>query len=309
MLNDISLSKEQVIARQGELPSLPSILNYILNTLADENFSINDLERHLAHDPTLIGKIFSHSSRAIVGVHHSREINDIHTALSILGTSRLREIIIQSSLASFFEKTRALHVQLEFSRHSLATGISAQQIAIFSPIVDCSPSTALVAGTMHDIGQLWLYRFMPDIYQELRNESIATSKPSHMLERQKFGVDHAVIGAWLAESWLLPKEVCDAIRYHHTPDEAIHEPLVPLVHVAEVLSNALNLTNSDYAHVSYLSTKSCQKLGLNWDEKTYDLFGMIEVSVRRSMLEVTESIVSGDSSHRQLSSCENLSSI
>ena len=48
--------------------------------------------------------------------------------------------------------------------------------------------------------------------------------PPCQVERERFGVDHAVIGSWLGEIWSLPGQVCEAIRYYRDPDKANENP-------------------------------------------------------------------------------------
>jgi hypothetical protein len=49
-----------------------------------------------------------------------------------------------------------------------------------------------------------------------------------------------------------------------------------LIHVAEVISNALDLGGHFENHVTYLSPAACQKLGLTWTADSRELFGRIE---------------------------------
>ncbi len=50
----------------------------------------------------------------------------------------------------------------------------------------------------------------------------------------------------------------------------------PLVHVAEVLSNALDLTGCAENRVVTLSAAACRTLGITWNESILPLFGRIE---------------------------------
>ena len=56
-------------------------------------------------------------------------------------------------------------------------------------------------------------------------------------EREILGIDHAEAGAVLLESWGLPADVVEIVRYHHRPDEFDGDRLgVDLVHIADILS-------------------------------------------------------------------------
>lgn len=139
---------------------------------------------------------------------------------------------------------------------------------------------ALVAGLLHDIGQLWLYRFEPDRCRDAARLSSERGVGIEAAERELFGVDHATVGGWLAEAWSLPPAICRAIAFHHEPDKSGSEPLVPLVHVAEVLANALDPTGSGMTRVRELSDRACESLNLKWDADSERLFGRIDAMSR-----------------------------
>jgi HD-like signal output (HDOD) protein len=61
--------------------------------------------------------------------------------------------------------------------------------------------------------------------------------PFDEAERRVLGIDHAEVGAVLLESWGLPADIVEAVRYHHRPDDFEGDPLgVDLVHIADILS-------------------------------------------------------------------------
>ena len=59
-----------------------------------------------------------------------------------------------------------------------------------------------------------------DEYARLVQQVGADHASLHALERHAFGLDHAEVGAALAEEWKLPPLLVAPIRYHETPDAA-----------------------------------------------------------------------------------------
>jgi HD-like signal output (HDOD) protein len=45
--------------------------------------------------------------------------------------------------------------------------------------------------------------------------------PLHLAERDLIGIDHAAVGALLAEKWQFPQTLADAIRFHHDGEGSI----------------------------------------------------------------------------------------
>ena len=63
---------------------------------------------------------------------------------------------------------------------------------------------------------------------EVTDQAGADHSSLWKLEQKRFGVDHAEVGAALAEQWKLPPRLVAPIRYHERPDDA-EDDVVPLV--------------------------------------------------------------------------------
>ena len=166
-------------------------------------------------------------------------------------------------------------------RHSVGVGVCCQEIAahVQTPV---SIDASLIAGLLHDIGQFWFQAVHPDTFLSCRMESTLRNMRLEDIERTRFGVDHTTVGGWLAEHWELPADICSAIAGHHAPDAHPGSLLVPLLHVAEVLSNALELSGGDGNRVAYVSSAACKRLGLTWNADSQSLFGRIEARARHA---------------------------
>ena len=274
----MDISREKVLETCQLLPVFPRIISEILQTIDDPNFNFNSLVRHVGHDPVLTGRVFSMANRAATHVQHDLQIKDLYKATSLVGVAKLQKMVILAAMANHFKDASEAGMPEEFWARSLVTGICAQHVAAFAKL---STDTALIAGILHNVGKLWLFRFEPEAYREILDmKKDSGTLPPSQIERERFGVDHAVIGSWLGEIWSLPVQICEAIRHYGDPDGANENPYADVVHVAEVISNALDLTRCSQSHVYGLSEASCRRLGLIWDGSSDDLFGSIEASIR-----------------------------
>lgn len=266
----LKLTKEEVIKRAITLPAFPRIVNDILQTLDDENATLNALTRLVETDPVITARIISVANSAALGGRHTGELRNVHMAISLIGLARVKQIAVAVSLAEFARKSQMTSYYWE---HSVAVAITAQELGRFTRV---SGDYAQVAGLLHDIGQLWMAHAHPLEFQMVRT-ALDTGKYGIIdLERHFFGTDHCIIGAILASQWGLPPPVVAAIRHHHDPEPALEEKLVSLIHVAEVLANALDLSARQENHVTRLSGEACAAIGLNLEEDLNYLFGKIE---------------------------------
>jgi putative nucleotidyltransferase with HDIG domain len=96
------------------------------------------------------------------------------------------------------------------------------------------PSLAFIAGLMHDTGKAALSTELM-LYLEKANKA-AFEKDANwiQIETELCLIDHAALGARLMQQWKLPKEVSDAVAFHHQPSK--DHKLASLVHLADYAS-------------------------------------------------------------------------
>lgn len=280
-MNTVPVTRNLVIEKARELPGFPRVISEILATIDDPDSNLNVLTQLIKLDPVIAARVLALANSAAAHGHHQSAIRDLYAATSLIGMGRVRQMAVISSCIDFFGKIGTGDTAASFWRHSVAVGICGEEIALHvdQPV---SASSALIAGLLHDIGQLWLYRFDPGAARAAWNEALTHAEGIEAAEKACFGVDHSTIGAWLAEFWSLPAAMIKAIRHHHACDSALDEPLVPVIHVAEVLSNALDLTGRRENRVTRISSDACRNLGLSWDENAHTLFGRIDARTRHA---------------------------
>lgn len=266
----VLLTESEINERSINLPAFPRVVNDILATLEDENATLGALVHFVECDPVITARIVSIANSAALGGRHGKQLRDVHMAVSMIGLSRVREIVLAVSLAQFAQDSR---MSSYFWEHSVAVAITAQELGRFTHI---SPDYALVAGLLHDIGQLWMARFYPLEFQMVRSTVDCSERGIIDVERQYFGMDHCEIGAILTTRWGLPQAVVSAVQSHHDPRLVLDEKLADLTHVAEVFSNALDLTGRAENQVAALSEEACAAIGFDWNQDLNALFGRIE---------------------------------
>ena len=280
-MRNLTISRDLVIERSHLLPSFPRFVADILAALDDPESSLTVLSDCVIRDPIITARVLSAANMAAAHTHHMAEVNNVYTAISLIGMSQVRQLTLISGLGAFVGGVAVQGMPTTFWRHCVAVGVSCEELALH---VDAPISTdaALVAGLLHDIGQLWMFGFNADLYRQCWRQALTEAHGIEQVEREHFGIDHSTIGAWLAQHWALPAPIVAAIQGHHQPDGQLEEPLVPLVHVAEVLANALDLGGRDENRVVALSSVACRQLDLVWDDRIQPMFGRIESRSRHA---------------------------
>ena len=269
------IQRSLVLEHSSRMPSFPKVVTDIVATVDDPDGSINVLVECINHDPLIAGRVLAAANQASARMRRDREVTDSRTATALIGMSRVREIALISSVGAFMDHVARDRAYGKLWLHGVAVGICAQELALHVER-NISIDAALIAGLLHDIGQLWLYSYLPAVYAECREQARTEVREIEDIETEQFGVTHSTIGAWLTEDWGLPDDISRAIALHHHPEEGLDQPLVALLHVAEVLSNALDLTDSPDSRVTRISGQACQRLGIVWNPDMRHVFGRVE---------------------------------
>jgi putative nucleotidyltransferase with HDIG domain len=98
---------------------------------------------------------------------------------------------------------------------------------------------AYVGGILHDMGKIVFANVHPELMDHIKIFCSEKSLPVSTLEDLSAGMNHAEIGALIAEKWNFPEPLIAAIRFHHDPGSAPepHRSLVETVYLANMFCN------------------------------------------------------------------------
>jgi putative nucleotidyltransferase with HDIG domain len=166
------------------------------------------------------------------------KISNVKNAVVLLGYNTVRNAIVSVSVINTLPKTLLFQdfEMIEFWKHSLAVAVTSKNIAQIAGLD--SPDSCFVGGLLHDVGKVIMAQYFTDEFVKawtlMQNEYL----PFYDAEQQEFPVNHAQIGAYLAERWKLPKGLTDVIRWHHDfqPDNGNAGSMMN-IYLADILVN------------------------------------------------------------------------
>ena len=222
----------------GALPAISGSTVSIINMIASEDYQINDLIRLIETDITLSSRCLQTVNSAIYGL--KSEISSIKRAVVMLGAKTVAEIAVQTSLGKALDHDLSGYHsgRDDLWRHGLCTAIASKQVA--TQLLDASTAEiAYTAGLLHDIGKIIISELLIEARTTI-NEKISEDSYSSFLEKEveMFGIEHAEVGALIAESWNLPDVLVNVIRYHHHPSKApeADRKLILAVHLGDIFA-------------------------------------------------------------------------
>lgn len=219
-----------------EPPPAPAAALRAIAVIQSGDFDMSELEQIIRADEALSARILSLVNS--VAYNTTNRTFDLSESLVRLGSRQVAKLILEQSTRCLFTGAEASYgVRREqLWRGAVGGAIAAELIAQRDGKVD--PALAYVCALLRDIGKLVIEVACGE---EAATKMMAASDSTCHLDRERtaFGIDHAELGAGLAESWNLPAPIPDAIRFHHEPpppgDER-HNDLFDVVHAADIIS-------------------------------------------------------------------------
>ena len=223
------------IRETGTLVSPPDVCIKLFELMETESASAQALGSVIARDPSLTARLLRIVNSSFYGF--SRRIDTVSRAVAVVGMSELYNLVIAVSAITSFSRIPNFIINIDtFWRHGVYSGIMAREIARRCKVLH--PERLFVAGILHDIGSLIVYNRAPDAIKGLLLASQGNETVLARLEAQTFGFTHADLGGMLLDRWLLPNELVEAVRCHHSPAAAEQAQLeAAILHVSEALAN------------------------------------------------------------------------
>jgi HD-like signal output (HDOD) protein len=161
-------------------------------------------------------------------------VSHIEHAVILLGTERLRTLVLTCSLVQRIGNLLSAADLQSFWQHSLLTATLSERSALCLHYTETEQ--AYLAGLLHDLGVLPLLLLaVPPRGPKVTPGTIPWGE-SVELERQHSGVDHCLVGKCIGLSWNFAPEIIDVLAHHHHPQDAQQDrTLVEIVVAADLV--------------------------------------------------------------------------
>jgi len=226
--------REEILAKSASDRYLPPSRLELLRILRDPDASAATLTRAIECDPTLTANVLRLANSAYFGF--ARSVASVADAVWRLGTRNLRQLVLTTAFSPM-QKQAVKGYDLppgDMLKHSLAVAVGAEKLGRLLKVPGCDH--LFTAGILHDIGKIALGTFVELDAAPILELATREGLPFVEAEQRILGIDHAELGAFLADRWNLPDEVVEIVRWHHEPEKfSGRNPAGDLVHVADAL--------------------------------------------------------------------------
>jgi putative nucleotidyltransferase with HDIG domain len=240
---------------------MPATGAKMLKMLQDPETSIDAIEDVLRHDPGLTGNVLKLANSAYFGI--PSKVSSVRQAVLLLGLRKLIQLVVASCVSAVMDKPVPGYnlPPGDLWRHSIAVSIAAEALVKAKKNIDAED--IFTPALLHDIGKLILGHFVKDELEDI--EKIAgRGVPYVVAENMVLGTDHAEVGAQVLTQWCFPRDVIEAVRWHHDPDfpEQAKVP-VDIVYLSNLLCQINGKGGEDDGAVYDLSPTVIERLGID----------------------------------------------
>lgn len=223
-----------------KLPPFPTVANKALKILDDPEASVDKLISIIQYDQAITANVLQLCNSAYYGL--VRKVRSLREGLVMLGNIELKNIILASTIVRYFEQENKGYdlAYGELWKHAMATGIISNIIS--DRVGEPENPSLFTAALLHDIGKIVLSNFV-DKYFEQIIALVTQGKHSFLeAEEEMLGINHAEVGGKIAESWNFPKDIVQAIRLHHRPEEAPdNDSITPIIYIANIITLSMGI--------------------------------------------------------------------
>jgi len=284
---------EAILTGITRLPTLPEVAARLLSMGASEDVRLDEVIELIEADPALSARMLSLCRYADAGL--GDRITTVRRAVIMLGLDAVRSavlsVIVFDNLS--VDDSEGLFDFEGFWTRAIAVACVSEWVMGKQRSIDISSDEAYLAGLVHGLGKLALYKVLPKSWEKAltmaQQQSIALSSA----EKATIGIEHHTAGKRLAEHWGLPDSIRDVVWLHGQLPSALPErssrDLVSVVTLACAWCEARHLGWSGEVRGGVEIDEIASEMGIDLDELELASTEIVErVSERAKILGVGE---------------------
>lgn len=255
----MTLKPTEIVARTGELPSLPHVATKVMKLVGEPDTSAKELQEAIITDQGMTAQILKIANSAMFGL--KREVRTLTHAIMLLGFGTIRSIVMASATKGLYKSRRSAGLKEKLIwEKSIGSALIARGIA--DQFNDLDKEEAFIGGLMHNIGKTIFNNKFSEEYSQVMAEAYNEGKPIEFYERKQFGFDHAELGYCMLQQWNLSESLCLSVRNYLSPGEAPGTALkqTAVISLAVRFCADLGLGVSEPEPIQDQDTDACQKI-------------------------------------------------
>jgi putative nucleotidyltransferase with HDIG domain len=231
-VENLSILSSTIVDNVNSLPQFPENILLVQKLISDPNSEMADIARQISMDPALTADILKIVNSAQYML--SKKVDSISEAVKMVGIRGIKNLLYSYGTQKILgDDTVDKKILWE---HSYKTAFYAYNLIKNFRKDRNLLDDVYVGGILHDMGKIIFSNVHPDLLNKIKNFCNEKNLPASTFEDLAAGMNHAEIGALVAEKWNFPEGLVASIRFHHDPAAASgdNKDLVDTVYLANM---------------------------------------------------------------------------
>ncbi len=259
------LSRE-IVKEINALPQFPENIVQLQKMIDDPESEITDISKHIAMDISLTADLLKIVNSAQYMV--SKKVDNITEAVKLVGLRGLKNLLYSYGTQKILKSGLKEHWD-HANRTAFYSYVLAKNYIRKKDILD----DVYIGGILHDIGKIIFFNAHPTMLEKISQLCKKREMGRDIFEDLSAGLNHAEIGALIAEKWNFPEELVDSIKYHHEPELAPKDRR----DTVETIYLANSIANYEEGDIVFeqISKTILKKFGISTEEQLNTILGKL----------------------------------
>jgi len=226
------MSNDKLIQQINALPPWPQNLHELAARLDDEDVDVNELAERISIEQALVMRLLRVANSSFYNA--CGKVSSTTQAINVIGLRSTRSLVIAATVISQAPQNTLPEFDIRsFWSESYIVASVAKAMAAHLRMAE---NDVFTGGILHDIGKIIMANTFREKYFELLNTHAVDDEELMENECRLFGIDHAQVGATLAEKWDFPTRLVQMLREHHRP-AVDSSTSVHIIHTADKIAS------------------------------------------------------------------------
>ena len=202
------ITMQKIKERVKNLPLVKESVYNTLSILNDPHSNFNEIAERIS--PGVAAEFLKMANAA----SSSREIRSLNHAIKLIGYEKMKKILSTSILMNNFAKQSDFDY-FSFNKFHRQAQFCAVISVILGQITEYENTEDLfTAAILLNIGKLIIAIHFSEEHKKIIETKKTKGISTSAAEKAILGTTHSEIGAFTLEQLKIPKDICDAVRYH-----------------------------------------------------------------------------------------------
>jgi HD-like signal output (HDOD) protein len=226
----------------AKLPPFAPVAIGLMRLFDKPEVEPKEVAQYIGSDPALESQLLAIANSWLYAP--AAPVIDPLQAINLIGMDQTRALSVTWAMRSLHANAPKRGVMRRLWRHSLTTGLIADQVAgiygVFRP-------DANTGGTLHDIGRIALLGAYGNDYEKFLLQSYETVDQRLVEEKRQFQLNHCEAGCVLVQHWGFGAPMLHLVTNHHKPVVPSDRGLTSLIQFSCQLATSLGFAAVTHA--------------------------------------------------------------